>query len=179
MKHLFLCLAIFATVSTLADGTSPASTGPDYSDALAVISSKLEENANAINNLKTTSEANTRELVAALSNLTVHVTQALDNIRTSMNNTILIPTPDYNSKMEVESGYCVAAKGFIMMTTKSAPKSGYRYAFINNVRVFIPLSERATEFDCVHYGIYPVTAGDVITLPNAENYIKLFWVPAK
>lgn len=91
-----------------------------------------------------------------------------------------VPSPDYNNKMPVGSGFRAATNGFVMMTTKSAPKNGYRYAFINNVRVFIPLSEKATEFDCVHYGIYPVVTGDVVTLPNdAEDYITLFWVPAK
>lgn len=168
MKHLFLCLAILASMSVLADDTAPSATGPDYSDALAEISSNISSNTAAINSL-----------AASVSNLTEQLTQALNNIRVSMNNTILIPTPDYDNKEEVESGFKVATKGFVMMTTKSAPKSGYKYAFINNVRVFIPLSERATEFDCVHYGIYPVTTGDVITLPNAENYIKIFWVPAK
>lgn len=179
MKHLFLCLTILASMSVLADDTEPATTSPDYSDVLAEISSNLTVNANAINDLKTRSDANTQSLVASISNLTVQLTQALNDIRVSMNNTILIPTPDYDNKEEVESGFKAVTKGFVMMTTKSAPKSGYKYAFINNVRVFIPLSERATEFDCVHYGIYPVTTGDVITLPNAENYIKLFWVPAK
>lgn len=186
MKHLFLCLAILASMSVLADDTAPTTTGPDYSDALAEISSNISSNTAAINslitsvdNLKASNEANTQSLVDSISNLTVQLTQALNDIRVSMNNTILIPTPDYDNKEEVESGFKVATKGFVMMTTKSAPKSGFKYAFINNVRVFIPLSERATEFDCVHYGIYPVTTGDVITLPNAENYIKIFWVPSK
>ena len=179
MKHLFLCLTMLASMTVLAEDPAPAATGPDYSDVLAEISSNLTVNANAINDLKTRSDANTQSLIASISNLTVQLTQALNDIRVSMNNTILIPTPDYDNKEEVESGFTAVTKGFVMMTTKSAPKSGYRYAFINNVRVFIPLSERATEFDCVHYGIYPVTTGDVITLPNAENYIKLFWVPAK
>lgn len=186
MKHLFLCLTILASMSVLADDTAPTATGPNYSNVLAEISSNITSNTVAINrlvtsidNLRSSNEANTQSLVASISNLTVQLTQTLNDIRVSMNNTILIPTPDYDNKEEVESGFKAVTKGFVMMTTKSAPKTGYRYAFINNVRVFIPLSERATEFDCVHYGIYPVATGDVITLPNAENYIKLFWVPAK
>ena len=117
---------MLASMTVLAEDPAPAATGPDYSDVLAEISSNLTVNANAINDLKTRSDANTQSLIASISNLTVQLTQALNDIRVSMNNTILIPTPDYDNKEEVESGFTAVTKGFVMMTTKSAPKSGYR-----------------------------------------------------